>query len=304
MKNTLTEASITCFLALVETMNFTQAAKELSISQQSVSQHISKLEKELGFPLFVRSPRSVVLTKAGQAYSEFFFDFRNKYRKLYDSCLTQYGKGAHSLSIGFQNCTMLGAAVERATSRIQTETPELDIQVVCNAPDILLDSFRKCNTDIIILFERFIPQGESMNCLTLLEVERMLLVPPKRSSSKENATYRDFQQEPYIVDRYGYESAAETEKRSRAELNRLDFEPDSFIVAPDRESAYTALELGLGVLIGTSLSRVSHNKTLLSYPVNDKDRLCCVWRSDSDTQLAERYALALQDEYSQIPSAE
>lgn len=52
------------FLAAAEELNFTQAANRLYISQQSLSNHISKLEKELGLPLFDRQP-PMTLTPAG-----------------------------------------------------------------------------------------------------------------------------------------------------------------------------------------------------------------------------------------------
>lgn len=55
------------FLAAAETLNFTQAARLLHMSQPSVSQHIQSLEQSLGQELFVRAGRRIELTDAGQA---------------------------------------------------------------------------------------------------------------------------------------------------------------------------------------------------------------------------------------------
>lgn len=63
----LTETNLRCFLSLAVTLNFTRTAKELYMSQQAVSQHISRLEEDLGFPLFVRTRRSVSMTKGRTA---------------------------------------------------------------------------------------------------------------------------------------------------------------------------------------------------------------------------------------------
>jgi LysR family glycine cleavage system transcriptional activator len=48
--------------------SFTDAARELHMTQAGVSQHIRNLELHLGEPLFHRLPRSVQLTDAGEAF--------------------------------------------------------------------------------------------------------------------------------------------------------------------------------------------------------------------------------------------
>ena len=48
-------------------LNLTRAAHELHVTQTAVSQHIRKLEDQLGTPLFKRLPRGLALTDEGQA---------------------------------------------------------------------------------------------------------------------------------------------------------------------------------------------------------------------------------------------
>ena len=61
-----------CFLEVAEHLNFTQAAKNLFVSQQAVTRQISALEEELGFPLFYRTTRQVTLTPAGKVLVDDF----------------------------------------------------------------------------------------------------------------------------------------------------------------------------------------------------------------------------------------
>lgn len=53
------------FLIAAETLNFTEAAQRLHMSQPSVSQHIQSLEQQFGLTLFNRAGRHLELTDAG-----------------------------------------------------------------------------------------------------------------------------------------------------------------------------------------------------------------------------------------------
>ena len=55
------------FLIAAETLNFTQAAQLLHMSQPSVSQHIKSLEQHFDTPLFERTGRQLQLSDAGEA---------------------------------------------------------------------------------------------------------------------------------------------------------------------------------------------------------------------------------------------
>lgn len=55
------------FLTAANTLNFTAAARQLHMSQPSVSQHIRDLENYFDAPLFVREGRRVSLTDTGKA---------------------------------------------------------------------------------------------------------------------------------------------------------------------------------------------------------------------------------------------
>lgn len=53
------------FVGIAETGRFSEASRQLFISQSAVSQQIKALEEELGTQLFVRQPHSVTLTESG-----------------------------------------------------------------------------------------------------------------------------------------------------------------------------------------------------------------------------------------------
>jgi DNA-binding transcriptional LysR family regulator len=58
------------FVRVYETRSFSAAAKDLDMSQPSVSKAIAQLEDELGAQLFLRSTRGLTATNAGQTFYE------------------------------------------------------------------------------------------------------------------------------------------------------------------------------------------------------------------------------------------
>ncbi|MEV3929432.1 LysR substrate-binding domain-containing protein [Streptomyces sp. NPDC049944] len=55
------------FLAVAQTLSFTQAARRLGVRQSTVSQHVRRLESEAGRQLFSRDTHRVDLTEDGEA---------------------------------------------------------------------------------------------------------------------------------------------------------------------------------------------------------------------------------------------
>ena len=55
------------FIIIAEERSFSRASERLYISQQSLSEHIKKLEASLGVTLFIRG-RTLALTEAGECF--------------------------------------------------------------------------------------------------------------------------------------------------------------------------------------------------------------------------------------------
>src|SRR5215468_10993901 len=55
-------------LSVAKERSFTRAATRLNVSQSAVSEQVSLLENEIGFPLFRRTPRGIELTERGRTF--------------------------------------------------------------------------------------------------------------------------------------------------------------------------------------------------------------------------------------------
>lgn len=78
----MTESQISYFLAAAGESSITRAAMRLYVSQPAVSKGISSLERELGFPLFMRKEKSIALTPAGSLLYEFFSRTKDEYLRV------------------------------------------------------------------------------------------------------------------------------------------------------------------------------------------------------------------------------
>ena len=54
-----------CFVTVAEYLNFSKASQVLKITQPAVTHQIQALEKELGTKLFLRTSKTVTLTREG-----------------------------------------------------------------------------------------------------------------------------------------------------------------------------------------------------------------------------------------------
>jgi DNA-binding transcriptional LysR family regulator len=79
-------------LALSETLNFSQVAEQLGISQPALSKQIQHLEKELGVRLFDRNHSPLTLTAAGEYFVRNARELVYKEKQLYKA-LDQFRSG-------------------------------------------------------------------------------------------------------------------------------------------------------------------------------------------------------------------
>jgi DNA-binding transcriptional LysR family regulator len=73
------------FVAAAEYENFSVAAHHAAMTQSGISQHISKLEEQLGVSLFMRSSKATVLTDAGKTLLNYIRTYNDSIAILMDT---------------------------------------------------------------------------------------------------------------------------------------------------------------------------------------------------------------------------
>ncbi len=88
------------FKKLAEVQHYTKAAKELYITQPTLSNSISQLERELEIPLFERENRNVKLTRYGREFYQYITEALNALDKGIDIAHEHAGSLSGSIEIG------------------------------------------------------------------------------------------------------------------------------------------------------------------------------------------------------------
>jgi LysR family hydrogen peroxide-inducible transcriptional activator len=190
-------------LQIAAERNFSRAAEKLHIAQPSLSQQLSKLEKEIGVLLFQRNTNSVELTHAGALFME-------KAQKIIDMIeqltqemddISQMRKG--KLIVG--SLPITGAHILPLVLPVfQARFPEIEIVLVEETTANLEHFAVGGQTDICLLS---LPvQEPSLTYQTLIEEEICLAVPPQHPLAHQKGNDEDFtvelqslREEPFIV---------------------------------------------------------------------------------------------------------
>ncbi len=88
------------FLVASETKNFSQAGRQLHLSQPAISQTINNLEKHFGTKLFLRQGRSVCLTEIGQALRPMAQELVSAAKRLDETVSSLQGEVVGEFDIG------------------------------------------------------------------------------------------------------------------------------------------------------------------------------------------------------------
>ncbi len=166
--------SIEIFLAICETGGFTTAAHSLGLTQAAVSQHITKLEGELGVCLIDRISRPQRLTAAGQ-------HLQRRGRVLLEDLKLLHSEIAHyrnydiaRLRLGMIESTagaMLPHIVRRLTGKIGS------LSITSGTTHPLMPELLAGNFDLLITSEQT-SESSALHSESLL-VEPILLILPK-----------------------------------------------------------------------------------------------------------------------------
>jgi DNA-binding transcriptional LysR family regulator len=285
--------SVRCFLTLAKTLSYTKTAKQVYLTQQSVSKYISAIEEDLGFKLFTRTRQYVALTKAGDSFYALFTKFGAQLEETSQKMRDYYSKTFSALSVGYLEWLEISGRMGEAVKWLKSEYPDLKFAGERHSQYDLIECFTERKLDLIITYSEFAPRGAGINKCKVMETPLVLLVSPDDPKAASGATVEDFRNAPFIKAAGSHETRTASRNRAKRQCRELNFTPSEIIIAPNLESAYLATELGQGVLVSTMLSRMSLHSELVCYEIGKTEELQCFWREDTENPAAAAFAAHL-----------
>lgn len=186
-------------LALAKHRNFTQAAESCYISQSSLSQQISKLEKELGVRLFDRTTRAIRITEAGQTFVEMATGILHDVDTLEQTMATYAGFLRGTINIGAITA-LERIGFSQLVTDFYSRYPNLTLNIYQGKSLSLLESLEKRNIDIAFVTQPREHNYPYMDFRVVGRDEYSLIVSDKHPlAGREEVDLAELKDEDFIL---------------------------------------------------------------------------------------------------------
>lgn len=190
------------FIKAKELLNFTEAAKTLNISQSTLSQQIKQLEDELDILLFNRIGKRIILTEAGEMFSEYALQSINKANQglLLLKDLNNLNTGKITIGVIYS----MRIPFAKALIQFAKQYPNIKIQVVFGTTKDLLEKLDLNHFDFVLTFYEK-TEHPHFKYQTLFS-SNMVLVTAKKSSlaNKNSISLKQVAELPLALPFSGY----------------------------------------------------------------------------------------------------
>lgn len=228
---------------VAERRSFTRAAEDLSVAQPSLSQQIRKLEAELGFALFDRSPAYVRLTREGEHFLPYARAVLARLRDAGEAAAEIRGVQSGTLVLGVS--PIAGAAVLPSLLRlVRDRFPRLTVQLREEGLSRLLELLRDGSADLTFVL---LPLRERGLLWTTLLAEDLVVVLPAghRLAGAASVEIDALRAEPFVLLTAEYGLRRQIEEECAA----AGFAPAVAFESGQVDILQRLVEAGLGVTV-------------------------------------------------------
>lgn len=136
------------FIAIAESGTFTAGALRVHVTQAAVSMQIRQLESELGAKLFIRAPRNVILTEAGEKLLERAHHILREHDAAIEEMAELAGAKRGRLRIGSASAGVTADLLPRILKEVRKRHPHTEVSVASGTSEALVQQILAGEIDI------------------------------------------------------------------------------------------------------------------------------------------------------------
>jgi LysR family cys regulon transcriptional activator len=238
---------IVSFYHVARLRSITKAADIQGLAQPTVTSHLKKLEEELGFSLFDRIKRPIMLTSDGAAVLEMIGPIVNGLTALKTHAESQGREG--SLTIAAYADLVLHY-LPQVIQRFRTEYPNVHVRLLARHHGEMIQMARSGEVDLALSTTQNVPDP-SLDFVDLFTSSTMMLTPPGHELLEQQPVrLEDIAKWPLIL--YGPNTILRTQLERAFREQGLDYE---IVMEMDNvEYAKRYVRIGMGISFCSNLS--------------------------------------------------
>lgn len=188
------------FCTVYECGNISKASEKLFCSQPALSKQIHSLEFDLGYPLFERNGKKLIINENGKIFYRFAKNVINDYQLLKRELFIKNNKSNHEVRFGTTN--FIGTyLIPPILSKFKNEYPTTPVNFIVN----FLPTVTKLLEEDVINFaivpaSKNLLSNTSYICDSFLEDEFVLICPPNHPLTKLSEVHlKDIQDYTFLI---------------------------------------------------------------------------------------------------------
>ena len=262
--------NIQYFLKVAETLNFTEAARELYVSQPALSKQIQQLEKDIDVQLFKRNTKEVELTEGGKIMYQLWSSVIKETEDSLDKARLVNTRHKKRLRIGLVEFSGVIDMIVPIIEAFADMNDDIEIEYSTYGFIKLREKLENHELDMIITFSSEISdQGTGITTKNMKKLLLNIIV-----SKKNHFYYKDRLEVSELRDEVIYVFAdtysVDGRKRIMEHCKRDGFYPARVKSFPNITSMAVALSSGEGVTLGYHEFFSNISEKLKFFPVNNE----------------------------------
>ncbi|MFN2516252.1 MAG: LysR family transcriptional regulator [Pyrinomonadaceae bacterium] len=171
------------FIAIAELGTFTAGALRVHVTQAAISMQIRQLENELGAKLFVRAPRRVMLTEAGEQLLHRARQILRDHDAALDEIAELAGAERGRLRIGSASAKVTTDVLPKLLKEVRRQHARAEITVASGTSEALVQQILAGELDVA--FVSLPVEARAINTERLIQDQLVAIASPRHPLAKQ-----------------------------------------------------------------------------------------------------------------------